>query len=313
MAMAAAAAEAEAQLGARGVRWLQEYPPSRTLTFKSEDTATKQPHRDLALDVFEPADLQTDGDDPSSRRPAIVTLFGGGWRTGTRVQMYELCHRLAHEHGLVAFACDYRVLDRDGATPSQCVQDARAAVRFVRAHAASLSVDPERVVAAGSSAGGHLAVCAALDPTLGASLCVAIAPAALSVPEGLESMANDAGLDSTTIPAAMVESEPWTDGKAEPVPMLLWHGRPDPVAPFAMTAGFARKIDERFGQGIATLVAHPTATHFIFSDAQIFEAMFASVASFLQTHGHTHTPEANPIEEGPSELPEGRLPPFARW
>ena len=73
------------------------------------------------------------------------------------------------------------------------------------------------------------------------------------------------------------------------------------------------KIDDRFGQGIATLVAHPTATHFIFSDAQIFEAMFASVASFLQTHGHTHTPEANPIEEGPSELPEGRLPPFARW
>ena len=79
-------------------------------------------------------------------------------------------------------------------------------------------------------------------------------------------------------------------------------------------AGFARKIDDRFGQGIATLVAHPTATHFIFSDAQIFEAMFASVASFLQTHGHTHTPKPNPIEDGRSEqLPEGRLPPFARW
>ena len=77
-------------------------------------------------------------------------------------------------------------------------------------------------------------------------------------------------------------------------------------------AGFARKIDDRFGQGIATLVAHPTATHFIFSDAQIFEAMFASVASFLQTHGHTHAPKPKLGEEGSSE-PEGRLPPFARW
>ena len=94
----------------------------------------------------------------------------------------------------------------------------------------------------------------------------------------------------------------WFRVAPEPVPMLLWHGRPDPVAPFAMTAGFARKIDDRFGQGIATLVAHPTATHFIFSDAQIFEAMFASVASFLQTHGHTHTPKPKLGEEGDESM-----------
>lgn len=63
---------------------------------------------------------------------------------------------------MVAFSADYRVKSRNQTTPFECVQDARAAIRWVRAHAAEWGIDPDRIVASGGSAGGHLAACTAV-------------------------------------------------------------------------------------------------------------------------------------------------------
>jgi len=49
-------------------------------------------------------------------------------------------------------------------TPAACVEDAKSAVRYLRAHAAELGIDPKRIVAGGGSAGGHIAACTALVP-----------------------------------------------------------------------------------------------------------------------------------------------------
>jgi acetyl esterase/lipase len=69
---------------------------------------------------------------------------------------------------MVAARADYRVKSRHGVTPKECVEDAKSAVRWVRANAAKLGVDPNRIVAAGGSAGGHIAACTALAPGLDA-------------------------------------------------------------------------------------------------------------------------------------------------
>jgi acetyl esterase/lipase len=106
---------------------------------------------ELKLYVFEPADRQ-----PSDKTPAIVFFFGGGWVGGSPEQFAPQSRYLA-SRGMVAIVADYRVKNRHGVKGVDCVRDAKSAIRWVRAHAAELGVDPDRIAASGGSAGGHLA------------------------------------------------------------------------------------------------------------------------------------------------------------
>jgi acetyl esterase len=111
---------------------------------------------DLKLYVFEPQDHK-----PSDKRPAIVFFFGGGWANGSPQQFEEQCRYFA-SRGMVAITADYRVASRHQVKAVDCVRDAKSAIRWVRAHAEELGVDPDRIVAAGGSAGGHIAACTGL-------------------------------------------------------------------------------------------------------------------------------------------------------
>ena len=73
-------------------------------------------------------------------------------------QFFEQARFFA-DHGFVAFSAEYRVKSRNDATPFDCVEDGKSAIRWVRSHAKELGVDPDKIVAAGGSAGGHVAVC----------------------------------------------------------------------------------------------------------------------------------------------------------
>ncbi len=99
--------------------------------------------------------------EPREKAPAIVFFFGGGWQGGTPRQFERQARYLA-SRGMVAACAEYRVGSRHQAKALQCVLDAKSAVRWIRAHAGRLGVDPERIVAAGGSAGGHLAACTGL-------------------------------------------------------------------------------------------------------------------------------------------------------
>jgi acetyl esterase len=61
------------------------------------------------------------------------------------------------------------VKSRHGVTPKECVEDATSAVRWFRQNAGTLGVDPDRIVASGGSAGGHMAACTTLTPGLEAA------------------------------------------------------------------------------------------------------------------------------------------------
>jgi len=113
---------------------------------------------DLALHLSLPAEPAG-----AARRPAIVFFFGGGWKNGSAAQFRPQADYLA-SRGMVAACADYRIASIHGTTPDACVEDAKAAVRWLREHAADFQIDPDRIVAAGGSAGGHLAACTALVP-----------------------------------------------------------------------------------------------------------------------------------------------------
>lgn len=115
---------------------------------------------ELSLYVYSPPDWQA-----GKKYPAIVFFFGGGWNGG-RVEQFEPQSRHLASRGMVAICADYRVKSRHGVTPDACVEDAKSAIRWVRQNATQLAIDPQKIVGAGGSAGGHLAACTGLCPGL---------------------------------------------------------------------------------------------------------------------------------------------------
>ena len=113
------------------------------------ETFRKVAERELKIWIFrETAAVATD-----SPKAAIVFFFGGGWTSGSPSQFVSQAKALT-ARGMVACVADYRVASRDGVKPTECVADAKACVRWIRTEAVRLGVDPDRIVAAGGSAGG---------------------------------------------------------------------------------------------------------------------------------------------------------------
>jgi acetyl esterase len=129
------------------------YPDAQTFVYRELSPVP------IRLHVFKPKDWTK-----SDRRPALVYFFGGGWVKGSTDHSAGW-GRWAASLGLVGVVPDYRTKDRFGTTPLEAVADARAALRWVQDHAAELGIDPARVVVAGNSAGGHLALWTAITRT----------------------------------------------------------------------------------------------------------------------------------------------------
>ena len=111
----------------------------------------KTPQGELALYINFPPGWQA-----QDKRPAVVFFFGGGWTSGNVDQFKTKAEYLA-TRGMVAARADYRIKSRHGTTMDKCVEDGKSAIRWVRQNAAKLGVDSNRIVAAGGSAGGHVA------------------------------------------------------------------------------------------------------------------------------------------------------------
>lgn len=132
------------------------FTPAPGVTTKTEvykDTEQRQ----LSLHIHFPA-----GWTKSDKRPVVIFFFGGGYKKGTPKQFIVQANHFAGR-GLVTIRVDYRIKNKDGVDPDKSIADGRSAVRWVRAHAAELGVDPEKVISAGGSAGGHLAFCTAIE------------------------------------------------------------------------------------------------------------------------------------------------------
>lgn len=107
--------------------------------------------RDLRCDVFTPPG-GADG------APAVILVHGGAWRQGDRTQLRGYGILLGRE-GYVCIAPEYR-LTPESPWPAQ-IHDVKAAIRWVRASADRLGIDPDRIAIEGNSAGAHLALLAA--------------------------------------------------------------------------------------------------------------------------------------------------------
>lgn len=101
----------------------------------------------LRYDLFRPAS--------SMPAPLVVCIHGGGWISGTPTDMHEIAVEFT-KHGFAAACPEYRLAPLHPYPAA--IEDVQEFVRFARANAGELGIDPDRVASLGISAGGHLAL-----------------------------------------------------------------------------------------------------------------------------------------------------------
>jgi acetyl esterase/lipase len=118
---------------------------------------------DLKTDLF-----YCENNHNNALKPAIVFFHGGGWTTGSPGEFHNACRSYARK-GFVTISIQYRLSRTDSGTvphpeitPVESVKDARSAMRWVRENASLFGIDPDKIIAAGQSAGGQLALSTAM-------------------------------------------------------------------------------------------------------------------------------------------------------
>jgi acetyl esterase len=121
-------------------------PPGEKFIYEKRDA------RELRVYVSKPKNWQA-----NDTRPAIVFFHGGGWVSGSPGQ-FDPHAAYFTTRGLVCFQVEYRLLNKANQDPPQiCIDDAVAAMKWVRSKSGEFGIDPQRIASAGGSAGGHLA------------------------------------------------------------------------------------------------------------------------------------------------------------
>jgi acetyl esterase/lipase len=169
-----------------------------------------------------------------------VYFTGGGWIAG---DVYGQIPNPAwfRDHGIIGIEADYRVKSRHGITPIECIQDAKSAIRYVREHAKELGIDPNKIIAAGGSAGGHLAATTFLDggDTPGENLKISSKPNAIVMHNPV--LGEGFGKEFFD---AHPEFSPILHVKKGWPPTILSNGTKDKTTPFEYAEKFTRLMKE---------------------------------------------------------------------
>ncbi|MDB6006913.1 MAG: hypothetical protein JWR15_3900, partial [Prosthecobacter sp.] len=253
----------------------KDIKPTRQVVYK------KIGDRELNLEIFEPAGLK-----PGDKRACFVAIHGGGWTSGSPRSMYAFTDHCA-KLGMVAISVQYRLYKaKTPVTVSECVKDARAALRYVRAHAAELGVDPHKIIANGASAGGHLAAATAMFDGVDHAdedLQVSCHPDALVLFSPVIDTSLE-GYGNAKIGERWQELSPAHQVRAGLPPTLLFHGTGDATTPFKGAQLFTdamRKAGNRI-----ELVAPKDAIHtYMFKDANSYAETLKTMDAFFKELG----------------------------
>ncbi len=279
-------------LGATGVRAPAE-DPSRV---PDERIYKEVDGQRLRAFVFHPIEASPDVSDDNPR-PAIAFFHGGGWVFGRPQEFFGACARYARQ-GFVTVSFEYRLsinpdgsYPRPGVSPIESVKDARSALRWLRANATELGVDPERIVAAGQSAGGQLALATALiniNETTD-DLGISAEPAALLLySSNVNTLEPWIDLLLGDRNEAIFSISPHHHVRAGMPPAILFRGlEDDQVLPYIVDL-FQQRM-EKFGNELE-VVSYPGRKHYLAPGNETYanyfdEEILERTDAFLTRHG----------------------------
>ena len=281
---------------------------------------------------FLPADQK-----PGEKHPALVLIHGGGWTGGDPSVFYPAARYFA-SRGIPSFSIGYRLVGPETNDPSvaDCLSDCRAAIRYLRTHAAEYAIDPDKIAVLGDSAGGHLAACLGTIPdpqvadgvSSAANLMIPCNPIVDMGPgEGKTNtwfrlIQKGGAMEKKPTPASVVPtSEQITMAKsisplvfvsAKSAPSLIMHGLDDTIVTPEQSRQFAEKLK---AAGVPVeLVLIPGARHaFILSkytatEQQVVDTMI-TIDRFLSKKGYLTGEPTLVVSTVPAWTPKPRSTP----
>jgi acetyl esterase/lipase len=159
----------------------------------------------------------------TEKHMALVHLHGGGFARGSKDTLAAKVTPIT-TRGYLSIAAEYR-LSGVAKWPAQ-IDDVKTAIRWTRANAGSLGIDPQRIATVGYSAGGHLALFAAGASDTRLAACVAFYPA-VEVGKEIAEVLLPPGSDEAAVRAA----SPLAYVKAGFPPTVIFHGLADVTVP----------------------------------------------------------------------------------
>jgi acetyl esterase/lipase len=195
---------------------------------------------DLPLDVYHPAAA-------NAKRMAVIHLYGGGFSVGSK-EAVAIPARAFAGQGYTSIASTYR-LTGAARWPAQ-IEDAKAAIRWTRANADRLNIDPDKIAIGGYSAGGMLALFAAgtgerpefegAGGNNGVSSKVAACIAFYAATRATPGLMPEGGASD----AALAAASPGTYISKDFAPTIFLHGIADTTIPYTSSLDFFNKLHE---------------------------------------------------------------------
>ena len=233
------------------------------------------------LDVYVPQEQ-------SEATPVVVFFYGGSWQRGDK-EDYRFVGQALASRGVVAVVPNYRVYP-EVRFPG-FVEDAAAAVAWTKTNISRFGGDPNRVFAAGHSAGAHIAALLAVNERY--------LEAEGLKPEDLSGIVGIAGpyafnpLKARSVRPVFEhladpdQARPVTFAEGDEPPMLLLHGQNDRTVYRRNSELLSRRITE--GGGKATYIAYPNTGHFkiVLAFAPPFRngtPVLDDVIAFIESH-----------------------------
>jgi alpha-L-fucosidase 2 len=196
----------------------------------------------LTLDAFVP-----DGQGPF---PTCILVHGGGFTKGDKTSFIKPLFEPLSQAGFTWFTINYRLAPQHR-FPA-CIEDAEAAIRWVKVHAKEYKADPRRIALIGESAGGHIVSFVGVRAK-GETSVAAVVP--IYAPHDLELQVkarNALGPSMTALFGLTdLNDAAWTTLRdASPIsylrkglpPYLLIHGDQDAMVPYKQSVQFQQKM-----------------------------------------------------------------------
>jgi len=233
------------------------------------------------------------GHKADAKVPVIVFFHGGGFKSGSEKAFERQAAYLA-QRGMVAVRVRYRLISQKGVAVTDCVEDAISAMRWVRANAGKLGVDPDRIAASGGSAGGYLSAATLLIDHIYAK----------SDPEGVSAKPNAMVLFNPGFGNREEDAGADTDGKGNLLnyvkpgapPTIIFHGKADTTVPFATVEAFTAVMKKAGNR--CELVGYEGEGHSFFNRDKYYELTLAETDAFLTGLGWLEKRTENPADSG---------------
>jgi len=202
----------------------------------------------------------------SQKVPVIAYVHGGWWLGGSKTgAIYSMPARLAYQLGFAVVSIEYRLASSTNHHPN-LINDCKLAIRYLRANADTLGIDPNRIGIWGGSAGGHLVSLMGTagdnDGLEGPGLeNYSSRPNAVVDQCGIEDLTNPWGNTSRTVIGIFLgcaynvctdkaqEASPVYQASPDDPPIMIMHGDHDNVVSYTQAESFARALKTNSNNG----------------------------------------------------------------